>query len=76
MQDKALTFERINNGGQVFLSDGSVSRVATKFIETSRSWKQGERVQVSNSQSPTHPKLLINEDRSERALVVSSSGCI
>ncbi len=76
MHDKAVTFERINNGGQVFLSDGTVWRVATKFFETSRSWKQGERIRVSGSQSPTHPNLLINEDRSELALVVLSSGCI
>ncbi len=76
MHDKALTFERINSGGQVFLSDGSVWRVATKSVETSRSWMRGERIQVSDSQSPTHPKLLINEGRSECVLVVPSSGCI
>lgn len=76
VQDKLLTFEAINRGAQVSLSDGSVWRVGLAHIATARAGVRGDRVHVSDSQSITHPKLLTNQDRGEQVPVVQSSGSI
>lgn len=54
-----LTFEGMNSGAQIFLSDGSVWRVGLAHTTTARAWMRGDRIQVSDSRSITHPMLLI-----------------
>jgi len=76
MYDERLTFESINSGAQVLLSDGSVWRVALADFKLARSWNQGELIALAKSQSLTHPYLLTNVGRAECVLVVPSSGQI
>jgi hypothetical protein len=67
---------RINSGGQAYLSDDSVWRVAPKAEATTTSWLPGANVTVAASQNAIWRFVLTNLDTNESVLVTRSSGQI
>ena len=73
MDDTVLRFESINRGAQILLSDGSAWRAGLSYISIVQGWRKDEFVRIEDSESFTHPKLLVNEDRDETVPVVQSA---
>lgn len=67
---------RINSGGQAYLSDDSVWRVAPKAEPTTTSWLPGANVTVAAGQNAIWRFVLTNLDTNESVLVTRSSGQI
>lgn len=67
---------RINSGGQAYLSDNSVWRVAPKDGPTATSWRHGANVTVAASKNAIWRFELTNLDTDESVLVTRSSGQI
>ena len=68
-----LRLERINEGAQIRLSDGSAWRAGTSFIPVACRWTAGDLVSVSVKPHPTHDHEIKNVTRGETIRAIRSS---
>jgi hypothetical protein len=60
-----LTFERVNEGAQVFLSDRRVFRAGRDYWSVVAGWKSGARVTLSEDSNMIHEFAITNLDTGE-----------
>ena len=68
-----ILFERFTDGGQLFLSDGSVFRAGMKFLNAIARWEAGVPVSVEIVPTNVHDRRITNLDTGEAINATPSS---
>ena len=68
-----LQIERVTEGAQMYLSDGSVCRVGLAYLATARGWKAGDPVEIVTEGHMTHDKTITNLRTGESIRAMRSS---
>lgn len=55
-----LAFDRLNEGNQIYLSDGSVWRTGTKYRAIALGWSSGDQLEMSKDEDMFHDQLITN----------------